>query len=335
MLSLSMNAVITLLFVSIVLTSSLTVHTSHNSDHLVVLSHGIMGTGEDLGYLANLLEQSGCSVLSSVSNEKLKSLTGLKTGGENLASEILNCVANNRNLKRLSVVGNSLGGLYTRYAMKLLFNDSDKTIGGLKPNRFMSIATPHLGVQNWTFVDDFGYTAPMFVKRLVSRSMLSTGRDIFSMEDKNSEEETLLFKMATNEAFLSPLRCFLDRRLYANLNRDLVVPLGTAAFMDKASVENLRKVHDGKSGIVTVLKTPATSANNFISAEVGQSSDTMIERLDDLGWDKVIVNFPGLLPIAHNKICALSREPKWLYENVLGFNAGQFVMKDANEWLTK
>lgn len=335
MLSLSMNAVITLLFVSIVLTSSLTVHTSHNSDHLVVLSHGIMGTGEDLGYLANLLEQSGCSVLSSVSNEKLKSLTGLKTGGENLASEILNCVANNRNLKRLSVVGNSLGGLYTRYAMKLLFNDSDKTIGGLKPNRFMSIATPHLGVQNWTFVDDFGYTAPMFVKRLVSRSMLSTGRDIFSMEDKNIEEETLLFKMATNEAFLSPLRCFLDRRLYANLNRDFVVPLGTAAFMDKASVENLRKVHDGKSGIVTVLKTPATSANSFISAEVGQSSDTMIERLDDLGWDKVIVNFPGLLPIAHNKICALSREPKWLYENVLGFNAGQFVMKDANEWLTK
>jgi Putative serine esterase (DUF676) len=341
MLSLSMYAVITLLFGSIVLTTSLTVHTAHNSDHLVVLSHGIMGTGEDLGYLANLLEQSGCSVLTSVSNEKLKSLGGLKTGGENLASEILKCVANNRNLKRLSVVGNSLGGLYTRYAMKLLFNASDKTIGGLKPNRFMSIATPHLGVQNWTFVDDFGFTAPMFVKRLVSRSMLSTGRDIFSMEDKNIEEETLLFKMATNEAYLSPLRCFSDRRLYANLNRDFVVPLGTAAFMDKASVDNLRKVHNGESGIVTVLKIPATSPNTLISTdengncrEEEESTDTMIGRLNDLGWDKVIVNFPGVLPIAHNKICALSREPKWLYETVLGFNAGQFVMKDANEWLT-
>lgn len=342
MLSLSMNVVITLLYGSIVLTSSLTVHTAQNSDHLVVLSHGIMGTGEDLGYLANLLKQSGCSVLSSISNEKMKSLGGLKTGGENLASEILDCVANNRNLKRLSVVGNSLGGLYTRYAMKLLFNDSDKTIGGLKPNRFMSIATPHLGVQNWTFVDDFGYTAPMFVKRLVSRSMLSTGRDIFSMEDKNSEEETLLFKMATNEAYLSPLRCFSDRRLYANLNRDFVVPLGTAAFMDKASVENLRKVHNGESGIVTVIKVPATSPNHLISSddydkrrEVVQSADTMIGRLNDLGWDKVIVNFPGLLPIAHNKICALAREPKWLYETVLGFNAGQFVMEDANDWLAK
>lgn len=33
--------------------------TSPNSDHLIVLSHGLMGTGEDLGYLASLLKKRG------------------------------------------------------------------------------------------------------------------------------------------------------------------------------------------------------------------------------------------------------------------------------------
>ena len=298
-----------------------------------------MGTGEDLRYLGNLLEQRGCSVLRSVANENLKSLRGFKTGGEELASEIVQCIAENSNLKRLSIVGNSLGGLYARYAIKILFNDSDGTIAGLEPHRFMSVATPHLGVRNWTFVDDYGYKAPDIIKRLVSKVMLSTGRDIFGIKDEDSDEETLLFRMATEDSFLQPMRSFSDRRLYANLNRDFVVPLGTAAFMPDELVQELRKEHYGKTGIVSIMKIPP--------AEIGLSNgecrlndshshtDKMIGGLNGLGWDKIIVNFPGLLPIAHNKICALTRKPKWLYDKVLGFSAGQFVMSNASDWLSE
>ena len=47
--------------------------------------------------------------------------------------------------------------------------------------------------------------------------------------------------MATNEEFLMPLRQFKQRRLYANLRRDSVVPLGTAAFLPKGQVKVLKE----------------------------------------------------------------------------------------------
>ena len=311
--------------------------TGLNSDHLVVLSHGIMGTGQDLGFLANLLESQGCHVLRSVSSEGLSSLSGLRTCGEKLAAEISKCISDNSHLKRLSVVGNSLGGLYMRYALRILFCDSDYTIGGLRSHKFMSIATPHLGIRNWTFTDDYGFAAPDIIKLAVSKAMMTTGRDIFGFEE-DSDSETLLFKMATDSAFLSPLRSFSDRRLYANLNRDLVVPLGTAAFVNDDDVNLFRKEYYGKSGIVSIIKTSVISAD--YNKSIGSSpvdeknrTDAMRGCLDSLGWDKVIVNFPGYLPIAHNQICALNRQPKWLFNSILGCNAGEFLMQNACDWL--
>ena len=311
---------------------------SNNADHLIILTHGIMGTGEDLAYLGKLLEKNGCTVLKSVSNENFKSLGGFKTGGEKLASEIVNHVAQHNGLKRISVVGNSLGGLYARYAMKILFNDTDDTIAGLRPHRFMSIATPHLGVRNHTFVEDFGLKAPDILKVVVSKVMLSTGRDIFGIKENitSRTEDTLLYKMATEEAYLSPLRAFSSRRLYANLNRDFVVPLGTAAFMEDSLVQELRKEHYGKSGIVSSINVPSRSyESGILNSRRISAADKMMGSLNDLGWDKVIVNFPGIFPIAHNKICALSRQPKWLFNTVLGFNEGEFLMKNACSWLSE
>ena len=50
------------------------------SDHLIVLSHGIMGSHKDLSYLSSKLELKGCIILQSKSNEFLKSLNGIKQG---------------------------------------------------------------------------------------------------------------------------------------------------------------------------------------------------------------------------------------------------------------
>ena len=314
--------------------SGLAVHFNANADHLVVLTHGVMGTGQDLNYLGRLLEAEGCDVYKSTSNENFKSLQGFKVGGERLASEITKHVVANNHLKRISIVGNSLGGLYARYALKLLFDDSEDTICGLQPHRFLSIATPHLGVRDYTFVEDNGYYAPDIVKRVVARFMLSTGRDIFGISDEG--EDSLLLLMATDESFLNPLRSFELRRLYANLNRDLVVPLATAAFLPNSAVQSLREQFKETSGIVTMLQTSSTdNLTEQSAAEKRLDSDIMMHNLNKLGWEKVIVNFPGVLPMAHNMICALSREPKWFYEGMLGFNAGQFVMSDASTWLTE
>jgi hypothetical protein len=109
----------------------------HQSDHLVVLSHGIMGNGNDLLYLSKKLEAQGCVVLRSTANEVLQSLNGIETGGRNLAKEIEDLRASEPNLKRISFVGNSMGGLYARYAIKELFEPLSRKIATLEPHYFM------------------------------------------------------------------------------------------------------------------------------------------------------------------------------------------------------
>lgn len=322
---------------------------NRNHDHLIVISHGIMGTRDDLNFLVAQLEKNGCNVLRSVVNERLKSLRGLETGGEDLASEIVDYIKTRPSLTRLSIVGNSLGGLYARYAMHILFNKSDGTMAGLKPHRLLTIATPHLGVRNHTFVEDmFGIHVPGLdiIKNIVSRTMLSTGRTVFSF-DGDGGAKTLLYQMATEEKFLLPLRSFASRRLYANLQKDFVVPLGTAAFLHSEAVDDLRGMHSRQAGIVSIIRTGterdkrktsvALSSAHGAACDIDETTsdiDHMIARLDSIGWEKVVVNFPrSILPLAHNKICALTRSPKWLYHKILGFDEGQFVMENATTWI--
>lgn len=106
-------------------------------DHLVVLSHGIHGLKTDLTYLAQQLRSAGCVVLVSSSNEFLRSQSGIEIGGKNLAQEILTVRNSNPQLKRISIVGNSLGGLYTRYVTKELYDTNSGLIAGLHPHCFL------------------------------------------------------------------------------------------------------------------------------------------------------------------------------------------------------
>ncbi len=126
-------------------------------EHLIVLSHGLMGRPTDLDYLAGLLiSQQGSLVLQSKANEYINSLKGIPFGAKKLAEEIISFKNQNPSVKNISFVGNSLGGLYARYALKLLHNSSDNSICGLTPHKFMTIATQHLGVRDFNILDDCG-----------------------------------------------------------------------------------------------------------------------------------------------------------------------------------
>lgn len=108
-----------------------------HGDHLVVLSHGIHGSKTDLTYLSQQLEKVGCVVLRSSSNEFLKSQSGIESGAKNLKQEILSMLSSNAHLKRISFVGNSLGGLYTRYVARELYDKSSGLMAGLSPHYFL------------------------------------------------------------------------------------------------------------------------------------------------------------------------------------------------------
>lgn len=199
-------------------------------------------------------------------------------------------VKSHPSLTRISLVGNSLGGLYVRYAAKLLYSgehenseDSQQTIhkdeiddnsadsmtsatpgdgenaskkkgastsetrpggtvAGLEPSIFMTIAAPHLGVRNFTYV-------PLHpkLKPLASAFAGKSGSDLFMLTSKDGSGEavtsetgesdeiarrSLLYEMSTSEEYLIPLKVFRRRRAYANRRGDFMVPYSTAAFVE-------------------------------------------------------------------------------------------------------
>jgi hypothetical protein len=309
--------------------------------HLLILNKceykiyvGLMGTSQDLEYLGCELKKDGCVVLQSSSNQLLKTLSGVREGGYSLASEIQIAVSKLHHLQKISIVGNSLGGLYARYAIGELYDSSRGTIAGLQPHCFMTIASPHLGIRDYTYFD-----IPNYMKSTLSLPMLTTGKDLILNDAANGDaRESLLYKMAASNHFLAPLKSFKKKQLYANLDKDFAVPLATAAFLVQDEVKRLRGEHSRRFGIVDELETNASPDKSPTdSGDKGQHLDNtatneMICGLDSCGWKKIIVHFNTPWPFAHNKISALRRGPEWV-SDMLGFSEGTFVMDHAAKCL--
>jgi len=98
----------------------------------------------------------------------------------------------------VSFVGNSLGGLYSRYALSLLPSelyidastegDASSSSGTiiLHPNTFCTTATPHLGCSSNTYIP-----VPRFAERAIGRVLDVTGLDLFraDVEDYPSPQK--------------------------------------------------------------------------------------------------------------------------------------------------
>jgi len=266
-------------------------------------------------------------VLHSCQSNWNNTSDGVEAGGERIFQEILHVIkssmsssnndnsSNNNNKNNIkgeveviqdvtiSIIGNSLGGLYSRYAIARLAafsnNDDDKQDDGkdyvkndrdqcdekniqFKPflidgnirihfNTFCSTATPHLGVSGHTYLP-----LPRTAEVGIGSLMGQTGKDIFRMSP-------LIKSMCTNEAYLKPLGLFRKRIAYANgYHTDFVVSTQSAAFLHpesttphhlSSSMDDQFAGEDGgrviesassKNGIVVAtLYTEATDQSNL------------------------------------------------------------------------
>jgi esterase/lipase len=90
--------------------------------HLVVLAHGLAGTSEDLAYLSRELQkENNMFVLASRVNEN-KTKDGIIAGGNRLAEDVLRVRDNHPELKYISFVGNSLGGMASFLLLLQIFS---------------------------------------------------------------------------------------------------------------------------------------------------------------------------------------------------------------------
>jgi hypothetical protein len=273
---------------------------------------------------------------------KMLTSDGIAAGGQRLANEIDQLVDNysnyeysntntntNTNTKEqvkvprqitLSLVGNSLGGLYCRYAISTLKALQTQT-SVVVPKIFCTTCTPHLGVSQHTYV-----TLPTWIESPIATIMLRTGIDLF-------RRSSIIQDMAVQTAFVKPLRAFEQRVAYINVwGTDFQVPTSTAAFWadtdsmhytvrasstgtDESNAstgtstgtsavdtkENNENEDD--HNIVLQLATPQQLDNkdNTSTSTTFLSSKELSVRLDNMGWRKYLCDVRHHLPLSRKR----------------------------------
>jgi len=160
--------------------------------------------------------------------------------------QVRQVVQRRRNLRKISFVAHSLGGLVTRYAIGKLYEpatietsslDTDKLndeqkipgageIAGLEPINFITSATPHLG-SRWNKQLPFLFGVPLLEKTVAGAAHFivgRTGKHLF-LTDRDDGKPPLLVRMVEDcddGKFMSALRSFKRRVAYANVTYDRI-----------------------------------------------------------------------------------------------------------------
>lgn len=193
------------------------------------------------------------SPAASAVNSFLNTLGGIDHAGRRLASEIERIVEKVPSLKRISFLAHSLGGLFARYAVAMLYTSKDDItedmstledfesrgeehpvlrlrrepkIAGLEAVNYITLASPHLGVRGkkqlpfLLGVQVLEKLAAPIAPFVVGR----TGRQLF-LTDGKASDPPLLLRMASDCSeglFISALRAFKSRVVYANVSYDRI-----------------------------------------------------------------------------------------------------------------
>ena len=158
------------------------------------LQNELLGSNEELTHPDIVVYSAKCNVG--------RTHDGIRNGGTRLANEIINFIQCDTKKRQeegvvngggvcnvtISLVGNSLGGLYSRFALSKipyeipLSNESNEDGSSSKfkirlfPNIFCTTATPHLGISQHTYLP-----IPRLAETIIGTGMGTTGRDLFRL----------------------------------------------------------------------------------------------------------------------------------------------------------
>ncbi|ESQ33964.1 hypothetical protein EUTSA_v10007940mg [Eutrema salsugineum] len=257
-------------------------------DHLLVLVHGILASPSDWLYVeAEMKRRLGRRFLiyASSSNTFTKTFGGVDGAGKRLAEEVRQVVQKSKSLKKISFLAHSLGGLFARHAVAVLYSaamsqDSDGAISisgdshllrgriaGLEPINFITLATPHLGVRGRKQLP-FLLGVPILEKLAAPIAPFVVGRtgsQLF-LTDGKADKPPLLLRMASDGGdlkFLSALGSFRCRIVYANVSYDHMVGWRTSSIRRETELFKVpsRRSLDGYKHVVDVEYCPPLSSD--------------------------------------------------------------------------
>lgn len=261
--------------------------------------HGLFGNPDEVGALQDSLrDRSGDEdliLVHSAGYNHEKTTDGIVAGGKRLAQEVNEWLDDVRKLKTqnqkisLSFVGNSLGGLYSRYSLALI----DWT--DITPAVFCTTVTPHLGVSSPHTYLPIGSA----LEYAAAQVLRQTGMDLF-------RRTSVLQDMTVNSIFVEPLARFRRRIAVGNAYyTDFQVPCSSAVFLSKEeSVPHSRIEYQNvkqsltTSNVSIVMAVETDRQDLDILPYEGEElkSDDLAKRLDVLGWTKIFCDVRSSLP---------------------------------------
>ncbi|GAQ86193.1 hypothetical protein KFL_002750100 [Klebsormidium nitens] len=217
------------------------------------------------------------------------------------------------------------------------------TIAGLEPVAFVTLASPHLGVRGNKQLPFLLGLKPLetLAAPIAPLVVGRTGRQLF-LTDGNSRRPPLLLKMSRDcreGPFVSSLRCFQLRVLYANAGYDHMVGWRTSCIrrerelpklpsrpVDKryrhvVSIENCPEVPLASASVLDAPSSAGPMGAGEINFRqwrgIGDTHDLleeeMVAGLQQVAWRRVDVSFTGaLFPfMAHHSIQVKHKVLHW------------------------
>lgn len=276
--------------------------------HLIVCQHGLHGFASDWENFVKTVQCTlpfGIRVYVSSANENFTS-DGVANGGRRLAAEIIAELGATCELDcYISLIGHSLGGLYIRYAAEILHRTGVFTKH--RPINFITLASPHLGIRrdpNRSLFNSMYITIANWLCRSTREMLLQDNTE------EIIEHGMPVLQWMTSDSYISSLRAFKRRSLYANISHDIQVPFSTASILpynpfqngdkrrkmsqrfSKGIYKNQQNRHEFPHIVGTCFDSIADSYDSNSTffherGEIGVVLRSMLSSLQSLEWRRI------------------------------------------------
>lgn len=197
-----------------------------NRKHYVICQHGLFGSGNDFRFVQEHLNNSGRNmevILLKASSFPPKTLDGVIPGGTRCYDEIMSWIHAGRVMpdSDISFIGHSLGGIYIRYALRLIEQKTPTLWSehSLARKYVIFVASPHCGI----------HSASWWVRqssKYLFKHAFATVKDLLL--------ETPILLDLCDPAGLQSLNAFQRVVLYGNIARDHTVTAMNALILPAA-----------------------------------------------------------------------------------------------------
>ena len=226
--------------------------TNKAPNHLIIIQHGWLAPwiratplGKGLYKFAlnnNNNNQYLIHIIRSNSDDYLfgwiKTNDGINNGGQRTGNEIKLILDKYQSIKKISVIGQSLGGLYIRFAIKELYDENKSTFyNNVEPVNFVSLGSPHLGTDDWCRLAMNGSLFKIAKYFQKFGFLPNTLQQLLRLDD-----DRLLNQMANNKEYLLPLSQFKSRMIYANAINDNRVSASSGLLLPSFNYKNEQKL---------------------------------------------------------------------------------------------